>query len=53
MRICPKCNGSGEGLYDGSWCWKCGGDGEISEDHPHRRYEENYNDSFQDEDEQF
>ena len=27
--ICPKCNGSGEGVYDGSRCSKCKGLGEL------------------------
>ena len=26
--ICPTCNGSGEGMYDGSTCSDCGGWGE-------------------------
>ena len=26
--ICPACNGSGEGMYDGSSCSRCGGTGE-------------------------
>lgn len=25
--ICPSCNGSGEGMYDGSNCYKCKGTG--------------------------
>ena len=25
--ICPSCNGSGEGMYDGSRCYKCKGTG--------------------------
>jgi len=25
--ICPACNGSGEGMYDGSTCYKCKGTG--------------------------
>lgn len=25
--ICPACNGSGEGMYDGSTCHKCKGTG--------------------------
>lgn len=25
--ICPACNGSGEGMYDGSTCYKCHGTG--------------------------
>jgi len=28
--ICPICNGSGEGRYDGSTCKRCGGIGEVS-----------------------
>lgn len=27
--ICPTCNGSGEGTYDGSTCPSCKGQGEI------------------------
>ncbi len=27
--ICPRCNGSGEGQYDGSSCDKCKGSGEV------------------------
>ncbi len=26
--ICPTCNGSGEGMFDGSTCRDCGGMGE-------------------------
>ena len=25
--ICPACSGSGEGRYEGSSCYKCGGSG--------------------------
>lgn len=25
---CPSCSGSGEGMYDGSTCHRCGGSGE-------------------------
>ena len=25
--ICPYCNGSGEGMYDGTRCWHCKGEG--------------------------
>ena len=25
--ICPVCNGSGEGVWDGSTCYKCKGTG--------------------------
>lgn len=25
--ICPACSGSGEGMYEGSNCYKCGGTG--------------------------
>ncbi len=28
--ICPRCNGSGEGMFDGSTCARCGGGGEIN-----------------------
>ena len=27
--ICSTCNGSGEGMYDGSTCRTCRGDGEV------------------------
>ena len=27
--ICDRCNGSGEGMYDGSTCGYCHGTGEI------------------------
>ena len=27
--ICNYCNGSGEGMYDGSKCYTCGGSGEV------------------------
>ena len=27
--ICGDCNGSGEGMYDGSTCRTCGGEGEV------------------------
>jgi len=26
---CPTCNGSGEGMYDGSTCPTCGGCGQV------------------------
>ncbi len=29
MAICPACNGSGEGQYDGTTCSTCGGSGET------------------------
>ena len=29
MTICPTCNGSGEGQYDGAICRDCGGTGEV------------------------
>ena len=25
--ICAYCNGSGEGMYDGTRCWHCKGEG--------------------------
>jgi hypothetical protein len=31
---CGRCNGSGEGMYDGSTCSSCGGAGEISRPGP-------------------
>jgi len=30
--ICPRCNGSGEGMADGAYCRECGGSGDS--DHP-------------------
>jgi len=29
--FCPRCDGSGEGLYDGSSCGLCGGSGHYRE----------------------
>lgn len=29
--FCPRCDGSGEGLYDGSSCGLCGGSGHYLE----------------------
>lgn len=29
--ICPGCNGSGEGQYDGTTCSTCGGSGVVYE----------------------
>ena len=28
--LCPTCNGSGEGQYEGTRCWACKGSGEVS-----------------------
>jgi len=39
--ICPVCSGSGEGMYDGSTCYKCKGHGELST-------QENYEDDYDD-----
>lgn len=36
--LCGSCNGSGEGMYDGSTCCHCGGSGEE------RDYEAEYDD---------
>lgn len=33
--ICPRCDGSGEGMTDGSTCKLCGGSGDHT--HPRRR----------------
>lgn len=30
--ICSDCNGSGEGMFDGSRCSTCGGSGEVEVD---------------------
>jgi len=30
--ICPQCNGSGEGMYDGSTCHACHGSGVERDD---------------------
>jgi DnaJ-class molecular chaperone len=27
--LCPRCNGSGEGMFDGSTCDNCRGTGEV------------------------
>jgi DnaJ-class molecular chaperone len=27
--MCPRCNGSGEGQYEGTKCSRCGGSGEL------------------------
>ena len=32
MVICATCNGSGEGMYDGSVCSTCRGKGEVWEE---------------------
>lgn len=32
MVLCSNCNGSGEGMYDGSRCSSCGGKGEVPEE---------------------
>ena len=32
MVICSACNGSGEGMYDGSCCSTCSGSGEVFEE---------------------
>jgi len=29
--LCTTCNGSGEGMYDGSYCSTCGGSGECDD----------------------
>lgn len=30
--VCPQCSGSGEGMYDGSSCSRCGGTGGWPQD---------------------
>ena len=30
--LCGRCDGSGEGSYDGSSCASCGGEGEVKND---------------------
>ena len=32
---CPTCNGSGEGMYDGSRCRTCKGSGVLTGECPH------------------
>jgi DnaJ-class molecular chaperone len=31
-RICSNCSGSGEGMYEGTKCYVCGGKGEVQEE---------------------
>jgi len=39
--ICPRCNGSGEGQYDGTRCYACKGSGvERSEEDEADEYED-------------
>lgn len=39
--ICPDCNGSGEGMYDGTRCLKCKGRGVLeTEDETEKEDEE-------------
>jgi len=37
--ICPACNGSGEGMYDGSTCYKCKGTGGYPKQYRDSDYE--------------
>ena len=37
--ICSSCNGSGEGMYDGTRCSCCGGSGVEREEDDRRDYE--------------
>ena len=37
--ICPTCNGSGEGMADGTWCRRCGGSGEVPTEEQEAEYE--------------
>jgi len=41
MHICPACNGSGEGMHEGTRCYACGGTGveEAEEDVEDLEYE--------------
>lgn len=42
LNICPYCNGSGEGMYDGTRCSTCKGSGEISDEEPDDGGREDY-----------
>ena len=37
--LCPHCNGSGEGMYDGSTCRSCGGSGVEERDRDYDDYD--------------
>ena len=37
--LCPQCNGSGEGMYDGSICHACHGSGVERDDSGREDYE--------------
>ena len=37
--ICPNCNGSGEGMHDGTTCRACGGSGEERSNYEKERDE--------------
>ncbi len=38
--ICPNCNGSGEGMHDGTLCRSCGGTGTDCHDERQRERDE-------------
>lgn len=42
--ICSYCNGSGEGMYDGTRCSACGGSGAERDEDDRRDYEKEYRD---------
>ena len=47
--ICPQCNGSGEGMYDGSICHACHGSGVERDDSRREDYEADRADQINDE----
>ena len=47
--ICPQCNGSGEGMYDGSKCHACHGSGVERYDSGKEDYEADRADQINDE----
>ena len=44
--LCANCNGSGEGMHDGSICSTCGGSGVVSDGG-----DEDYDDGYREDDE--
>ena len=45
--LCSNCNGSGEGMHDGTTCYVCRGSGEVSmnDDHDDESYDESWEES--------
>lgn len=46
---CSQCNGSGEGMYDGSKCHRCGGSGVERDNSDREEYEADRADKMNDE----